>query len=60
MTFPADNHSDLEAFYGRHQLRPDGQPTAAWEREHLVTVTTPYPLTLSWDLAVQVRSGARA
>jgi len=55
VAFPPDNHADLEAFYGRHQLRPDGQPTAAWERDHLTTIPTPYPLTLSWDLAIQVR-----
>jgi hypothetical protein len=55
MAWPADNQHDLEQFYSRHQLRPDGRPTAAWERDQLVTIVTPYPLTLAWDLSVQVR-----
>jgi hypothetical protein len=55
MPWPMDTHADLQAFFGIHQLRPDGRPTAAWERSHLVTVSTPYPLTLAWDLSTQVR-----
>jgi hypothetical protein len=55
LTFPPDEHAELVAFYGLHDLRPDGRPTAAWERAHLVTIATPYPLTLAWDLATQVR-----
>lgn len=55
MSFPPDTRPDLEAFYSRHKLRPDGKPTAAWEGENLTRITTPYPLTLSWDLSVQVR-----
>lgn len=55
MPWPADNHTELQAFYSRHQLRSDGRPTAAWERTHLVTIAIPYPLTLAWDLAIQVR-----
>ena len=53
--FPADTQMALEAFYGRHQLTADGRPTAAWERTHLATITLPYPLTLAWDLSVEVR-----
>jgi hypothetical protein len=55
MPFPADNQAALEAFYSQHQLRPDGRPTVSWERDHLVTIATPYPLTLSWDLSKEVR-----
>ncbi|BCS31372.1 hypothetical protein TBR22_A05720 [Luteitalea sp. TBR-22] len=54
MVWPPDTHVDLERFYGRHKLRPDGRPTAAWEQEHLTRIVTPYPLTLAWDLSAQV------
>jgi hypothetical protein len=53
--FPADNQNDLANFYGRHVLRPDGRPTTAWERDHLTTMTLPYPMLLSWDLSKEVR-----
>jgi len=53
--WPADNHADLEAFFGTPQLLADGRPTPAWERATLVTVTTPYALTLAWDLGIQVK-----
>ena len=55
MPWPADNQTALDAFYTKHQLRPDGRPTVAWERAQLVTIPVPYPLTLAWDLSVQVR-----
>lgn len=55
MPFPPDTQADLETFYSRHELRPDGRPTAAWERANLTTFASPYALTLAWDLSVTVR-----
>jgi hypothetical protein len=58
MPWPADNQADLEALFGRHQLRPDGRPTAAWERSHLITIATPCPLTLSCQRFMSKRAGS--
>ena len=55
MPFPPDTQTDLEQFYSRHELRPDGRPTAAWERANLTSFDAPYALTLAWDLSVTVR-----
>jgi hypothetical protein len=55
MAFPSDTQEGLESFYCRHQLKTNGLPTARWESNHLTTISTPYPLTLSWDLAVQIK-----
>lgn len=49
MTWPRERPEELEAFYGPLTLGTDGRPTAKWEREHLVSVTTPFPLALAWD-----------
>jgi hypothetical protein len=55
MVWPRDNREELEVFYGRHRLGVDGRPTAAWERDSLMRITLPYPMTLSWDLSVDIR-----
>src|SRR5918912_4269683 len=55
MAWPKDNRADLDAFYGRHVLGANAQPTSAWLSGHLKNFTAPYPLTLSWDLSVQVK-----
>lgn len=46
--WPADNPASLAAFYGKHDLRQDGFPTAAWEQQNLTTFLVPYPMVLSW------------
>lgn len=55
MTWPADTQLALEGFYGKHKLRTDGTPTAAWESTNLKLIPAPYPLTLSFDPSVQVK-----
>lgn len=55
MSWPRDTREELDSFYGRHQFGADGTPTAAWQREHLTRIILPYPLTLSWDLTVEIR-----
>lgn len=55
MAWPKDNRADLDTFYGRHVLGTNAQPTSAWLNEHLKNFAAPYPLTLSWDLSVQVK-----
>lgn len=55
MEFPKDTPDDLIRFYSKHALRPDGRPTTVWERENLVTIPSPYPLTLSFDPSKVVR-----
>jgi D-alanyl-D-alanine carboxypeptidase len=54
MPFPKDTRADLEAFYGKHVLGPNGQPTSAWQAANLKNFTAPYPLTLSFDLTKNV------
>ena len=41
-------------YFGRITLGNDGMPTERWERERLTTISTPYPLRLSWDLDTKV------
>jgi hypothetical protein len=53
--WPKDTPEELENFYVRHRLGADGMPTSAWQREHLRRIILPYPLTLSWDLSVDIR-----
>ena len=53
--WPKDTNEDLSRFFGQHQLRPDGRPTAQWERTHLITFASPYPMLLAWDLSQPVR-----
>jgi hypothetical protein len=53
--WPPDIQDALERFYGRHELNSMGQPTRAWEKDHLVTIQVPYPLTLAWDVSSTVR-----
>jgi hypothetical protein len=48
MDFPKDTQADLDAFYSKHKLGPDGSPTSAWKAEHLTTITPAYPLTLAF------------
>ena len=42
--WPSDTPNDLGSLFGRHVLKPDGRPTAAWDRDHLVTIALPYPM----------------
>jgi D-alanyl-D-alanine carboxypeptidase len=51
---PEDNTASLQAFYSKHILGPDGRPTAKWQTDNLTRITTPFPLTLSFDLSKQV------
>ncbi len=48
MDFPRDTQADLDAFFSKHQLGANGEPTAAWKKEHLTTITPAYPLTLAF------------
>jgi hypothetical protein len=48
MDFPKDTQADLDAFYSKHKLGPDGTPTAAWKKEHFTTITPAYPLALAF------------
>ena len=54
MIWPKDTREEMDSFYGRHRLGADGMPTSAWESEHLTRIILPYPLTLSWDLSVEI------
>ena len=54
MAWPKDTREDLDAFYGRHAIANNGQPTSAWLSSHLKNFTAPYPLTLSWDVTKTV------
>jgi hypothetical protein len=49
--WPLEDRASLNAFYGKHQLRADGFPTAAWVKAHLTIIDAPYPMTLSWEPA---------
>jgi hypothetical protein len=55
MTWPADTDLDLNNFYGKHQLGPDGTPSASWERAQLTRIALPYTMVLSWDFSVTIR-----
>lgn len=46
--------SDMPAYFGRIETGADGLPTERWERERLTTISTPYPLRLSWDTDTKV------
>jgi hypothetical protein len=54
--WPKDNHAEMCAFYGTHELNAFGKPSARWERRNLETIKVPYALALSWDTSQQVRS----
>jgi D-alanyl-D-alanine carboxypeptidase len=54
MPFPKDTQTDLDAFYSKHKLGPNGLPTAAWTKEHFTTITPAYPLTLAFPPGTQV------
>lgn len=54
MDFPRDTQEELDAFYSKHKLGSDGEPTAAWKKEHLTTITPAYPLTLAFPPGTQV------
>ena len=43
MEFPKDTQADLDAFYSKHKLAANGEPTAAWKTENLTTITPAYP-----------------
>jgi hypothetical protein len=53
MDFPKDTQADLDAFYSKHKLGPDGTPTAAWKKEHFTTITPAYPGISSWNAGDQ-------
>jgi hypothetical protein len=48
MNFPKDTQADLDAFYSKHILGPDGNPTTAWLRDNLTKIIPAYPLTLAF------------
>jgi D-alanyl-D-alanine carboxypeptidase len=54
MNFPKDTQAELDAFYSKHILGPDGKPTAAWQSAHLTRITPAYPLTLAFPPGTQV------
>ena len=54
MEFPKDTQADLDAFYSKHKLAANGEPTAAWKTENLTTITPAYPLTLAFPPGTQV------
>jgi hypothetical protein len=54
MSFPKDNQAELDAFYSKHILGPDGRPTAAWQIANLTRITPAYPLTLAFPPGTQV------
>jgi hypothetical protein len=54
MNWPSFDREDIVAFYGRHELGPEGKPTAAWEARNLVLIPSPFTLRLSWDPDVTV------
>src|SRR5215210_6108052 len=54
MSFPKDTQADLDTFYSKHILGPDGKPTAAWESANLTRITPAYPLTLAFPPGTQV------
>jgi hypothetical protein len=49
MPWPTENRAELNAFYGKHQLRADGTPSAKWLKDHLTVIKAPYPMVASWD-----------
>ncbi|MBI4024836.1 MAG: M15 family metallopeptidase [Verrucomicrobia bacterium] len=48
-TWPLDTREELDRFYGRHELGPDGMPTDRWEDANLVWLPTPFPMRLAWQ-----------
>jgi len=54
MNFPKDTQADLDAFYSKHILGPDGKPTVAWQNANLTRITPAYPLTLAFPPGTQV------
>jgi len=54
MNFPKDKQEELDAFYSKHILGPDGRPTAAWQSANLTRITPAYPLTLAFPPGTQV------
>lgn len=53
--WPNDTRLDLDNFYSKHRLGADGRPTPSWQSNNLTRITLPYPMTLAWDLSVQVK-----
>jgi hypothetical protein len=54
MPFPKDTQEELDAFYSKHKLGPDGRPTAAWMQANTTRITPAYPLTLAFPPGTQV------
>jgi len=48
MPFPKDTQADLDAFYSKHILGPNGQPTAAWQAANFTRITPAYTLKLAF------------
>ena len=47
--WPAEGRATMDAFYGKHALKADGNPTEAWVKTNLVVIKTPYPMVASWS-----------
>jgi len=54
MNWPNDERTALDAYYCRHDRRPDGQPTAAWEKANLVYIRPPFRMVAAWAPAQDI------
>lgn len=52
--WPKNQIDQLQSFYGKLQLGPDGRPTQGWETSFLNQISTPYRLKLAWNQTITI------
>lgn len=48
--------SEVDSFFGRLELGPDGLPTERWKHGNLTIARVPFHLRMPWDHGITIRS----